>query len=87
MSKPNFISIDGFTRNKQEDDKINQNFASLFSTPTGQEILRYLRSVTIEAVSGANISDAELRHLEGMRFLVALIEKRIASGHKVKSNV
>jgi hypothetical protein len=86
MSKPNFISIDGFTRNKQEDDKINQNFASLFSTPTGQEILRYLRSVTIEAVSGANISDAELRHLEGMRFLVALIEKRIASGHKVKSN-
>jgi len=62
MSKPNFISIDGFTRNKQEDDKINQNFASLFSTPTGQEILRYLRSVTIEAVSGANISDAELRH-------------------------
>ena len=86
MSKPNFISIDGFTRNKQEDDKINQNFASLFSTPTGQEVLRYLRSVTIEAVSGANISDAELRHLEGMRFLVALIEKRIASGHKVKSN-
>lgn len=86
MSKSNFISIDGFARSKEEDDKINQNLASLFSTPTGAEVLRYLRSVTIEAVSGANISDAELRHLEGMRFLVALIEKRIASGHRKKSN-
>lgn len=86
MSKSNFISIDGFTRTKSDDEKIDQNMASLFSTPTGAEVLRYLRSVTIEAVSGANISDAELRHLEGMRFLVALIEKRIASGHRTKSN-
>jgi hypothetical protein len=86
MNKANYISIDGFTRSKSEDEIIDQNMASLFGTPTGGEVLRYLRSVTIEAVSGANISDAELRHLEGMRFLVALIERRIATGHKVKSN-
>jgi hypothetical protein len=33
---------------------------------------------------GANISDAELRHLEGQRYLVALIVKRINHAQRIK---
>lgn len=83
MSK---ISIDGFVRSPATDAKISQNIAALFSDDLGKEVLRYLRSITIEAVSGANIGDAELRHLEGQRYLVGLIERRIKHAEKVKSN-
>jgi len=56
----------------------------LFRTPTGKAVMSYLRSITIEAVSGANISDAELRHLEGQRYLVGLIERRFQQAEKAK---
>jgi hypothetical protein len=83
MSK---VSIDGFVRGQATDIKISQNVAALFSSDLGKDVLRYLRSITIEAVSGANIGDAELRHLEGQRYLVGLIERRIKHAEKVKGN-
>ena len=79
------IGSDGISRSKVENDLINMNIASLFSSETGQEVLKYLRSITIELVNGANVSDAELRHLEGQRFLVGLIEQRIQQGHRAKN--
>jgi len=80
------IGLDGIARKRVEEDRISLNFGSLFSEPTGQEILKYLRSVTIEMVSGPNISTDELRHLEGQRYLVGLIERHIQRSHKVKNN-
>tara|TARA_B100000424_G_scaffold121319_1_gene91760 strand:- start:42 stop:281 length:240 start_codon:yes stop_codon:yes gene_type:complete len=77
------LGVDGFPRSKEKDKIISQNVQSLFKTPTGQEVLKYLKSVTIEAVSGSNISDAELRHLEGQRYIVALIVKRINHGQRI----
>ena len=83
MTKP-FISLDGFSRNKDADDRISMDMAALFATPSGQSTLKYLRSITIEAVNGPNVTDAELRHMEGQRYLVGLLERRIQHGHKVK---
>lgn len=83
MNKP-FISLDGFSRSKDADDRISKDMTSLFATPTGQSTLKYLRSITIEAVNGPNVTDAELRHMEGQRYLVGLLERRIQHGHKVK---
>jgi hypothetical protein len=80
------IGVDGFPRRKEEDEKISQDVAALFRTEAGQEVLRYLRSVTLDAVAGGGISDGELRHLEGQRFLVAMIERRIKHTEKVESN-
>ena len=54
-------------------------------TPNGKEMLQYLRSITIDAVSGPNISDPELRHLEGQRYLVALLVKRINHATRLKN--
>jgi len=78
------IGIDGFARSQDRDLKISKDISGLFSTDGGREVLRYLRSITIEAVAGGNISDAELRHLEGQRYLVGLIERRIKHAEKVK---
>lgn len=78
------IGLDSFTRPHQEDVKISQNIAEIFSSPTGKEVLRYLRSVTIEMVCGPNISTDELRHLEGQRYIVGLIERRIDHAHRSK---
>ena len=80
-----YTAIDGFQRKQEDDVKISHEIASLFSTPNGQQVLQYLRSITIDAVSGANISDNELRHLEGQRYLVGLIVRRINHSHGVKN--
>lgn len=72
--------VDGYSRTLDEEKKLNEVFTHLFSTDLGEKALRYLRSITIEAVSGPNIEDHVLRHLEGQRFLVGVIQKRINDG-------
>ena len=76
-------SLDGYPREQLTDEQISLNFASLFSTPNGTEVLKYLRNITIEAVHGSAVSDEVLRHAEGSRYIVGLIERRIQHGHKV----
>jgi hypothetical protein len=78
------IGIDGSVRPVDADRQISQNIAEVFSSPAGKEVLRYLRSITIEMVSGPNITTEELRHLEGQRYLVGLIERRIDHAHRSK---
>lgn len=84
MPQSNHIGLDGIPRSKAKEDKISLDITSLFSKPTGQEVLKYLRSITIEMVGGPDISDGALRHLEGQRHIVGLIERHIQRGHKLK---
>ena len=79
------IGIDGLQRKADLDLQISQNIAELFASPTGKEVLRYLRSITIEMVNGPNVTTEELRHVEGQRYLVGLIERRIAHAHRNKA--
>lgn len=85
VSKIN-IGIDGHQRNREDDVRISQNIASVFTTPTGKEILRYLRSITIEMVNGPNVTTEELRHIEGQRYIVGILEQRIAHAHRSKND-
>ena len=78
------LGLDGYPRGKEADEKISQDINALFKTPNGKQVLKYLRSITIEAVTGPNVSDAELRHLEGQRYLVGLIERGAKQSEKVK---
>lgn len=84
MSNKVNIGIDGLQRKSEDDLIISQNIAQIFESPTGKEVLRYLRSITIEMVHGPNVATEELRHHEGQRFLVGLIEQRIAHAHRSK---
>ena len=80
------IGIDNFPRKISEDNEISLDVRSLFRSPSGEKVLKYLRSITIEAVTGPAASDAELRHLEGQRYIVGLIERRIKHAEKVDKN-
>lgn len=85
MSKKVNIGIDGYQRKSEDDVIVSKNIAQVFESPTGKEVLRYLRSITIEMVNGPNVTTEELRHLEGQRYIVGLIEQRIAHGHRSKT--
>jgi hypothetical protein len=76
------VGLDGYERSAEEEARLNVAAATLFGTAAGKEFMDYLRSISIERVSGPNIDDGHLRHLEGMRFIVAIISQRIAKGHK-----
>ncbi len=80
-----FMGIDGVQRKSDIDNQISQNVAEIFKTPTGKEVLRYLRSITIELVHGPNVSTENLRHVEGQRYIVGLIEQRIQHAHRSKN--
>lgn len=79
------IGLDGIQRSSDKDVQISQNISQIFESPTGKEVIRYLRSITIEMVNGPNVTTEELRHIEGQRYIVGLIEQRIAHSHRSKS--
>ena len=86
MSQKINVGIDGINRPQEKDREISENIATLFNSITGQAVLRYLRSITIEMVNGPNVTTEELRHMEGQRYIVGLIENRINHVHKVKKD-
>lgn len=85
MSNKINIGIDGYQRKSDQDIQISQNVAQVFESPTGKEVLRYLRSITIEMVHGPNVTTEELRHIEGQRYIVGLIEQRVSHAHRSKN--
>ena len=87
MSNNKNIGVDGLQRKKEDDEIISKNILATFNTPSGKETLSYLRSLTLDAVAGPNISDGELRHLEGQRYIIGLITRRMNHGEKVRANV
>lgn len=85
MSKKSHVGIDGIQRSQQIDEKISLDVAALLATPSGQSVMQYLRSITTDIVNGPNISNDELRHLEGQRFIVGLLSSRANHGARIKS--
>lgn len=55
-------------------------FARCFATPEGRRVLQQLRAWTLERAVGPAASDAQLRHLEGQRQLVAQVLMLIREG-------
>ena len=86
MSNQMKVRLDGFNRPEETDKQISLIISQVFNTASGKEVLRYLRSITIEAVTGGNVSYAELRHLEGQRYLVGVIERRIKHAERIKAD-
>lgn len=78
--KPGVLGPDGVLRGHDEEHKLNLLFAAAFERDAGREALRHLRAITIEAVAGPGVSPDALMHREGMRYLVGIIEQRIARG-------
>lgn len=77
-------SIDGYTRSPDTEKLLNKLFGSVFKGDDGKQVLAYLKSITTEAVAGPNMTTNELFHLEGRRFLVAIIQGRINANQQEK---
>ena len=79
---PRVIGPDGRERPASQEARINEWFAHTFRGVAAEHVMDYLKSITINAVAGPEQSDSALRHLEGSRFLVGLIDMRIKLGIK-----
>ncbi len=76
----NLVGLDNYTRPAEQETELNSLFLNVLNTKNGQKLMHYLKSITIEAVAGSEVSDATLRHLEGQRYMVGLIQRRINKG-------
>jgi hypothetical protein len=74
--------IDGFERTEAEERDLNALYARFLRGSTGRDALKYLRSISIDFIAGPEVSDEHLRHLEGSRYIVAVMEKRAERGRK-----
>jgi hypothetical protein len=85
LSKKPYVGIDGIQRPQDIDDRISLDVAAMLATPTGQSVMQYLKSITTDIANGPNISNDELRHLEGQRFIIGLLSSRANHGSTIKS--
>lgn len=76
------IGVDGVQRRTRLEKDLNGAAAAMFSTPAGEQFFAWLKSITINNVMGPAAPDSTLRHVEGQRFIVALIQKRIEHGRR-----
>lgn len=76
------MGADGIERTLAMERRINEAFAAVFDSAAGTKAIEYLRSITINTVAGPDQSDAALRHLEGGRYIVGIIDQRIQCGYK-----
>ena len=61
------------TSNAPAGNDLAQAFARCFRGSDGERVLAHLRRLTVERRLSPDCSEAELRHLEGQRHLVAYI--------------
>ncbi|MBR5625525.1 MAG: hypothetical protein IKW67_01980 [Alphaproteobacteria bacterium] len=59
---------------------IEQSYARTFGTASGKRVLEHLRQITIERALGPDVSDSQLRFVEGQRSLIHQIESLVSRG-------
>lgn len=86
MRRPlRYFPPDGVLHRTRDDEReLNAAFGRLATHPDWPKVQDYLRSITILNIQGPGASDAELRHVEGQRFLLGIIERRIDHGRNRK---
>lgn len=63
-----------------ENGELARAFARCFGSPEGEAALRHLADMTLRRALGPDAADAQLRHLEGQRQLVAYVHALVARG-------
>ena len=57
-------------------------FFHTFRGEASEGVLTYLRSISLSMVNGPDATDAQLRHREGMRDMMRIINSRIEIGER-----
>jgi hypothetical protein len=79
------LGPDGIARAEAVERQLNETCLATFSSGAGREVLAYLRSITVNMVCGPEISAEALRHREGMRSLVGIIETRMQEAQRERT--
>jgi hypothetical protein len=80
VGKRKIIGDDGRERSQGEQDELDAAFARTFACSDGERVLAYLRSISIDNVTGPLATDCAVRHLEGQRYLFAIIDRAARRG-------
>jgi hypothetical protein len=67
---------------KTDLDVLALEVAHTFESAGGKKVLEYLRSITLARYLPPNATDAELRYLEGQRYLVSFIANMVKKGKR-----
>lgn len=70
-------SLDGFQWSRTTEARLNGAIFRAFSGPAGQEALAYLKNITLNQALPPEATDAQIRHREGQRWIVAVIVARL----------
>jgi hypothetical protein len=86
VTKNNTVgSCDGFQYSKDAESRLNGTAVRVFETESGAESLRYLENITINNINGSAIDESALKHIEGQRWIVGIIKRRLFLGKQEKS--
>jgi hypothetical protein len=83
LSKQKIVGDDGRPRSLAEQHELDAMFARTFASIDGERVLAYLRAITLENVQGPLATDCAVRHLEGQRYLYAIIDRAARRGRGV----
>ena len=64
------------TENEDAENELNELIHHVFTDPAGEKVLNWMKSISINHVLGPDATNEKLRHHEGMRFMVAVLEGR-----------
>ena len=65
-----------------DEQELCRSFARCLLGSDGQRVTEHLKRLILDRRVQPNVSDAELRHLEGQRFAVAYILSMVARGQE-----
>ena len=81
--KPLEPSIDGRAYKPEVERDLDSKAYALFGSGIGKAFLQYLENLTINYVHSTGINPEHLLHLEGQRWVVALMKGRCERGRKL----
>ena len=82
QGRPKPSPVDKMVRSGEDEQRLDQTAAIVFSTGAGREFLDYLNDITIQNIADFTISNEGLRQLEGARWIVNVINERVRRGRK-----
>ena len=74
--------VDISSVSKIEQKNIKRIFTRTFGTEDGKKALAYLQYMTFHRSFGSEVSDEQLRHIEGQRSIVSTILKFVEQGRQ-----
>ncbi len=80
------LGPDGIERPLDEQMRLNAVIASALASAAGKALFQYMRSISTERACGPHASNDEIRHLEGMRYMTAILSSRQATHHQEMKN-